>query len=180
LASYRQTLAALARFSANAAGVSCNRANVLRARTLPFFSTVAPFAMACIKDYLIKGTKMNDKNVDTKETNELIASNKVEGTAVYNPQGENLGKIHNFMVNKQSGKVDYAVLQFGGVMGIGSDYYPLPWDKLSYDMDKGGYVVALDKSQLDNAPRYGDAQEPVHDSAYRDKVYSYYGSQYLM
>jgi hypothetical protein len=60
------------------------------------------------------------------ETGDLIASNKVEGTAVYNRQGERLGTVHNFMVNKRSGQVAYAVMSFGGFLGIGESYHPLP------------------------------------------------------
>ncbi len=66
-------------------------------------------------------------DIATDETSELISSSKVEGTAVYSPEGDKLGTISNFMVNKLSGQVEYAVLQFGGLLGIGSDYYPLPW-----------------------------------------------------
>ena len=71
--------------------------------------------------------------VATDETSELIASNKVEGTRVYNRQGENLGTVHNFMVNKRSGQVEYAVMSFGGFLGMGESYHPLPWKSLTYD-----------------------------------------------
>ena len=118
-----------------------------------------------------------NRDVTTDETSELISSDKVEGTDVYNVQGESLGKIDNFMVNKRSGKVEYAVLQFGGFLGIGSDYYPLPWNKLTYHSDKGGYVVDIDKSVLEKAPRYSD-EEPVYDRAYGQRVYGYYGVNY--
>ena len=79
------------------------------------------------------------------ETNNLIASDKVEGTAVYNAEGEKLGKIENFMVGKRNGRVEYAVMSFGGVLGMGEDYYPLPWSELDYDTSKGGYLVNIDK-----------------------------------
>jgi sporulation protein YlmC with PRC-barrel domain len=117
-------------------------------------------------------------NVAKDETGSLIASNKVEGTSVYNRKGENLGSIYNFMVDKQSGEVEYAVLQFGGVLGLGSDYYPLPWDVLTYDTDKGGYQVDLDKSKLENAPHYPANKEPAFDTTYGEKVYGYYGVPY--
>ena len=121
---------------------------------------------------------MTDREVATDETHSLIASNKVEGTAVFNPQGERLGSIYNFMVNKRSGKVEYAVLQFGGFLGIGSDYYPLPWDLLTYDTGQGGYSVNIDRKLLDDAPRYGDT-EPVYDRAYGEQVYGHYGLPYV-
>lgn len=103
---------------------------------------------------------MTQTVIATDETNRLIASNKVEGTHVYNREGEKLGAIYNFMVDKQSGRVEYAVLQFGGLFGLGSDYYPLPWDVLTYDTEQGGYVVSLDKSVLEKAPRYASGREP--------------------
>lgn len=120
---------------------------------------------------------MADHNIETDETSELIASNKVEGT-VYNAQGEKLGSIYNFLVGKRSGKVDYPVLQFGGVLGLGADYYPLPWDVLTYDTEQGGYVVNLDKAVLEKAPRYGASDEPSFDRDYGREVHGYYGVSY--
>lgn len=119
-----------------------------------------------------------DTEIATDETETLIASNKVEGTAVYDAEGEKLGSIYNFMVDKVTGQVEYAVLQFGGVFGIGSDYYPLPWEKLSYDTEQGGYVVDVDKETLEGAPRYAADETPAYDDAYGEQVYSYYGLIY--
>lgn len=120
---------------------------------------------------------MNEE-VATDETRRLIASNKVEGTAVYNRDGERLGSIYNFMVDKLSGNVQYAVLSFGGFLGIGQDYYPLPWSMLTYDTAKGGYVVDLDKSLLEAAPRYGADEDPFGERDYGRRVYDYYGLTY--
>ncbi len=121
---------------------------------------------------------MADSNVATDETSRLIASNKVEGTAVYNRQGEKLGSIYNFMVDKETGEVEYAVLTFGGLFGMGGDYYPLPWDMLTYEEDQGGYVVDLDKDMLDKAPRYSGNDEPNYDENYGRSVYGAYGMDY--
>ncbi|TGX52149.1 PRC-barrel domain containing protein [Sphingomonas gei] len=120
----------------------------------------------------------NDAEIATDETATLIASNKVEGTAVYNDDGEKLGSIYNFMVDKVSGQAEYAVLQFGGIFGIGSDYYPLPWDMLTYDTERGGYVVDIDKETLEGAPRYAADAQPAYDEAYGERVYGYYGLNY--
>jgi len=119
---------------------------------------------------------MADSSVEHDETGELIASNKVEGTTVYDRQGERLGTIHNFMVDKRSGQVDYVVLSFGGLFGLGSDYYPLPWDVLTYDEEQGGYVVAIDKEQLEDAPRYSASDEPVYDRAYGARIDEHYAA----
>jgi sporulation protein YlmC with PRC-barrel domain len=118
--------------------------------------------------------------VDTTMENHggLIASDRIEGTAVYNRQGERLGKISNFMVDKVSGQVRYAVLSFGGCLGIGHDHYPLPWSMLTYDIAQGGYVIDLDKALLDDAPRYAAEQRPDYDNGYGQNVHQYYGLIY--
>jgi hypothetical protein len=116
-------------------------------------------------------------SVATDETGELIASNKVEGTAVYNRQGERLGSVYNFMVNKRSGQVAYAVMSFGGFLGIGDSYHPLPWKALTYDTNLGGYVVDLDKNRLQNAPSYTSSTSPTWDRDYGRRVDDFYGYQ---
>ena len=72
------------------------------------------------------GSTGSTSGVATDETDRLIASNKVEGTAVYNRQGERLGTVHNFMVDKYTGQVAYAVMSFGGFLGMGGSSHPLP------------------------------------------------------
>jgi sporulation protein YlmC with PRC-barrel domain len=84
----------------------------------------------------------------------VISSDKVNGTAVYNPNGEKLGSIDHLMIDKLSGQVRYAVMEFGGFLGIGTDRYPLPWNSMKYDTGLEGYVVSLSKEQLEIAPRY--------------------------
>ncbi len=111
----------------------------------------------------------------TEETSELIASDKVEGTAVYNRNAERLGSVHNLMVNKRSGQVAYAVLSFGGFLGIGSSYHPLPWNELTYDTSLGGYVVNLNKEQLQGAPAYSASElQSWDDAVYSGRVDQYY------
>ena len=116
--------------------------------------------------------------VATDETERLIASNKVEGTAVYNRQGERLGTVSSFMVDKRSGQVAYAVMSFGGFLGLGRRCHPLPWHVLSYDSDKGGYVVDLDRDRLTNAPSYSEDQGPDWDDrAWGARVDAYYADR---
>src|SRR4029453_124499 len=98
-----------------------------------------------------------DNDPDTvarDETSETISSEKVDGTAVYNRNGDRLGSIHPFMVGKRDGLVRFAVLSFGGLFGLGERYHPLPWDVLTYDTDQDGYVVDLDEERLKGAPPY--------------------------
>lgn len=108
-------------------------------------------------------------------TSQIISSDKVEGTSVYNPAGDKLGSIDDLMIDKQSGHVRYAVLEFGGFLGIGADRYPLPWNLLTYDVDKEGYVVPLDKDRLKDAPRYSKDVTPTYTQEYGERVTAYYG-----
>ncbi|HEV2558252.1 MAG TPA: PRC-barrel domain-containing protein [Microvirga sp.] len=108
------------------------------------------------------------------ETRRLIASSKVEGTPVFNAGGEQLGTVYNFMVDKVTGQVAYVVMSFGGFLGIGENYHPLPWRALTYDTALGGYVVDLDRDRLEGAPRYGAGEDPFADTEYGAKVDAYY------
>lgn len=119
----------------------------------------------------------DDASID--ETHRLIASNKVEGTAVYDLEGEHIGSVYNFMVDKISGKVSYAVMSFGGFLGIGERYHPLPWDTLKYEPRYGGYVVNVSRAQLEDAPNYARNEEPWSDPAYGPRVYEHYGLRHV-
>lgn len=105
---------------------------------------------------------------------DLIESDRVEGTAVYNRQGDRLGTVRRFLVEKRSGQALYAEMAFGGFLGIGEDTHPLPWEVLDYDVEKGGYVVDLTEDQLRSAPRYGQERRAM-DDVYDAEIRSYYG-----
>ena len=81
---------------------------------------------------------------DPSETHgRLIAASKVNGTTVYNTAGDNLGSVYDVMIDKRSGKAEYAIMSFGGFLGIGDSYHPLPWQALRYDADQGGYMWSI-------------------------------------
>ena len=122
--------------------------------------------------------EMDSDTLARDETDELISSEKVDGTAVYNRQGEKLGTIKHFMVGKRDGRVRYAVMSFGGLLGMGERYHPLPWDALTYDERQGGYSVALTKEQIEGGPSYDRQKEPRYDRAYGEQVYGHYGMRY--
>src|SRR3979490_1160481 len=92
--------------------------------------------------------------VEDRETGNLIGSDKVEGTAVYGADNQKIGSIQRVMIDKTSGKVSYAVLGFGGFLGIGNDHYPLPWQSLKYGTRLGGYVTPGSEQQLRRATEY--------------------------
>lgn len=111
-----------------------------------------------------------------RETSSLIAADKVQGTNVYDKAGDNLGSIHDVMIDKRSGKVAYAIMSFGGFLGIGNEYHPLPWSVLKYDTNLGGYVVHLDKGKLERSPSYNIGSEPAWgDREYETQLHDYYG-----
>ena len=114
--------------------------------------------------------------LEANETGNLIGSDKVEGTAVYGADNNKIGSIERVMIDKKSGRVSYAVLSFGGFLGIGDDHYPLPWQSLKYDTSLGGYVTGVTEAQLKGAPHYGNDNawnwgDPIRTRAVND----YYG-----
>ena len=83
----------------------------------------------------------------------LIESDRVEGTTVYAPDGTDIGSIKRLMIDKVSGKVAYAVMSFGGFLGMGADEFTVPWPKLNYDTSLGGYRTDITEAQLRGAPK---------------------------
>ncbi|HEV2746836.1 MAG TPA: PRC-barrel domain-containing protein [Allosphingosinicella sp.] len=119
---------------------------------------------------------MTDQNMVIDHAHELISSRRVEGTPVYNRKEERLGSIHSVMIEKRSGKVTYAVLSFGGFLGMNEHVHPIPWEMLTYSVDLDGYVVDLDREQIENAPAlHLDEADRPRDRAYDEEVSSYYG-----
>ena len=114
--------------------------------------------------------------IEVRETAGLIGIDKVEGTYVYDAKGEHIGSIERVMIDKRSGHVAYAVLSFGGFLGIGSDYYPIPWASLTYDTSLGGYRTNITEQQLKGAPKYTGTNWDWEDRARGRKVYDYYGT----
>lgn len=111
---------------------------------------------------------------------DAIEASRVNGTKVYNTDGDSLGRIHDVVLGKRDGRVKYAIMSFGGFLGIGEEYHPLPWNVLKYDERQGGYVVGLTREQLEGAPRYAETNRPSWgDEAYGRRVNDYYGVGYL-
>jgi len=106
----------------------------------------------------------------------LISSAKIAGSEVFNRAGEKLGVIEDLLVDKVSGRTIYAVLSFGGFLGLGEKHHPLPWTTLTYDAAKSGYLVDLSKKQLEDAPSYDRNAEFSWTPEYGHQVDSYYKS----
>ena len=112
-----------------------------------------------------------------KPAHPLIPADRVNGTDVVNKAGEKLGKIEDVAIEKVSGDVAYAILSFGGVLGIGAKYHPVPWKLLKYDPDKRAYVIPMSKDDLEHAPMI-DEQELSgwSDAQTRESIYGFYSS----
>jgi hypothetical protein len=110
-----------------------------------------------------------------RETVSLIGSDKVEGTPVYGRDDNKIGTVQRVMIDKMSGKVAYAVMSFGGFLGMGEDYYPMPWASLKYDTNLGGYRVSVTEDQLKGAPKYNRNTDWDWSDRARDRtIHEYY------
>lgn len=107
----------------------------------------------------------------------LISSARVAGTPVVNARNEKLGTVHSLMIHKHTGQVAYAILSFGGFLGIGAQVHPIPWEKLSYDAGLHVYRVDMTRMQLEGAPtlHLDDADRPTARS-HDERMYDYDGA----
>ena len=87
---------------------------------------------------------------------QLISSEDVEGTEIYDAAGNNIGEVDHLMIDKSSGRVAYAVISFGGFMGLGHSHYPVPWGALKYDTSLSGFRTNITVQQLRDAPAFSD------------------------
>ena len=118
-----------------------------------------------------------DESGAVRETPTLIASDKVEGTPVRRSDGEKIGVIERVMIEKRSGKVAYAVMSFGGFMGMGEGYHTVPWSVLKYNTALDAYEVNLSEDQLKGAPpRTSQGQDASFDRDWEEHVHRYYNA----
>jgi hypothetical protein len=109
----------------------------------------------------------------------LIESDRVEGTTVYDSQGNNIGSIKRLMIEKLSGHVAYAIMSFGGFLGMGSEEHSIPWNKLTYDTSLGGYRTDLTEDQVRGAPAFSrDRNWDWSDRTREQQLHDYYRAPY--
>jgi sporulation protein YlmC with PRC-barrel domain len=117
------------------------------------------------------------QGTEARETQNLIASDKVEGTPVRRSDGEKIGTIERVMIEKRSGQVAYAVMSFGGFMGLGEEYYTLPWSVLKYNTGLDAYELNLNEQQLRGAPRRNaEGLDASYDREWEEHVHRYYNA----
>src|SRR5258707_12252189 len=121
------------------------------------------------------GGRFSDASPAVHGRHDLIGSDRVEGTNVYRSDGKKIGEIERVMLDKLSGQIAYAVMSFGGFLGLGEDHYPIPWQRLKYNEKLGGYEVNITDEQLKNAPHYATGEEWKWDRTQGKRSYDYYG-----
>ena len=104
----------------------------------------------------------------------LISSEDVHNTDVYDPRANKIGAIDHLMIDKVSGRISYAVMSFGGFMGLGHSHYPIPWNSLKYDTSVEGYVTGITEKQLKDAPAFSD--DSWGDRSWEAAVHKHYGA----
>lgn len=112
----------------------------------------------------------------TQRSQDCIASDRVEGTAVYGSDGNKIGSVDCIMIEKRSGQAREAILDVGGFLGMGGSRHAVPWQMLQYDVDQGGYLLDVTEDQLKNAPRFqeNDRDITLSDQNHRAQVYEFY------
>jgi hypothetical protein len=129
---------------------------------------------------ILEGVMTTAETIAETETKHhaLVASDRVEGTVVRRLSGERVGTIQRLMIDKVSGNVAYAVLRFGGFLGMGEKHLPIPWDRLKFDTTRQSYLVSLTDTELANAPSYAsDADFDWGDRRSEVALHNYYGAR---
>jgi len=109
----------------------------------------------------------------THPNHQLVSSEDVEGTEVYDAAGTNIGEIDHLMIDKTSGRVAYAVMSFGGFLGLGHSHYPVPWGALKYDTSLSGFRTNISEQQLKDAPQFSD--DSWGDRDWETRTHQHYG-----
>jgi hypothetical protein len=105
----------------------------------------------------------------------LISSSRVQGTEVYGPTNEHVGEIDHLMIERVSGRIAYAVMSFGGFLGMGKDFYPIPWNALKYDTTLDGYRTDITREQVESSPRHpGGESFDWNDDDWHSRVHDHY------
>lgn len=109
-------------------------------------------------------------------TRHLVPGRQVHGAKIFNTALEDLGTVDDIIIDTATGRIAYAVLSCGGFLGLGERHYPMPWEKLRYDTEMGGYIVDVERDVLQDAPSYGD-RHSAHwdDESWARTIYAHYG-----
>lgn len=108
--------------------------------------------------------------------NGIVKSSDVIGVKVANSQNEDLGDIHEVMLDKHDGKTRYVVLSYGGFLGMGDKLFAMPWELFSYNEGDGCFIIDIDKEKLKNSPGFDKDNWPnMSDTSWSKEIHDYYG-----
>lgn len=106
----------------------------------------------------------------------VMSASTLIGDDVVNPAGEDLGKVEELMIDLGTGRITYAVLSFGGFLGVGDKLFAIPWESLQLDQERRAFILDVDKETLEDAPGFDKNDWPqTHDPVWLERVYTYYG-----
>ena len=113
-----------------------------------------------------------------KRTRAVLSASSLSGDKVKNPAGEDLGKVHELMIDLSTGRVAYVVLSFGGVLGMGNKLFAVPWQAFQIDEDEKCFLLDVDKQRLENAPGFDKDRWPdMADVTWGSGIHKYYGTE---
>ncbi|MGB3245204.1 MAG: PRC-barrel domain-containing protein [Sulfitobacter sp.] len=113
---------------------------------------------------------------DVTSTESMVSSSDVNGTAVYGKDGNQIGHIDHLMIDKETGNVAYAVMGFGGFLGLGEDHHPVPWNALRYDTSREGYLTDIDAEAVKGAPARPEGWQ--RDRDWERRTFDHFGASY--
>lgn len=106
----------------------------------------------------------------------VLSSNTLLNNPVVNNQSEELGKIEEFMIDLNNGRIAYVVLSFGGVLGLGDKFFAIPWEALKLDTEKHQFILNLDKDKIDSAEGFDKDDWPdMTSTEWGEKIFDFYG-----
>jgi sporulation protein YlmC with PRC-barrel domain len=118
----------------------------------------------------------NDKKIEHPGARRVLSASSLASHSVKNKLGEDLGSVKEIMIDVPSGRIAYAVLSFGGFLGMGNKLFAIPWEVLTVDEDRKCLVLDADKATLEKAPGFDKDHWPdMADSRWGTQVYTYYG-----
>jgi|TARA_R110000822_G_scaffold125694_10_gene260584 sporulation protein YlmC with PRC-barrel domain len=119
------------------------------------------------------------RRIAMKFNNIVLSASSLEGDKVKNAQGEDLGNVKDIMINTERGQVQYYVLSFGGILGMGDKLFAIPPQAIAVDTQEECLILNVDKDKLENAPGFDKDNWPnMAEEAFRDEIYAHYGYEY--
>jgi sporulation protein YlmC with PRC-barrel domain len=120
-------------------------------------------------------TGINHEGTNANKPVQRLTATSIIGDAVENPQGESLGKIDNLMINLNTGQIEYAVIERGGILGVGGKLFAIPFDELRVDEVKEIFILDRDDNYVKESPGFDSSHWPAtNDHSYFDSVNAYY------